>query len=292
MRLKYSILWFEDNEGYYDAANPDIIEYLEGLGYTPDLERRADDTDLMKIMEEKDVDLMLVDYNLKDELKGDELVNAVRKNELYTEAVFYAQNPQDLSKIQGQYEGVFYAPRSDLLKKTKKIIDLTLKKNQDFNNIRGLFIAETIDMARQMEEIISKILELQEKQHEFFMDQVIQEEFFTDYWKFRIIQRHLKHEIKSLKMELKSTEGPEKIERLKEALGQVERVKAIFNDFEKEVIMVRNRLAHAKICPGKKNTLIWKGKEEKYDDEKCKNIRKLFAKHSQNLNKIVDLLVK
>jgi len=289
MRLKYNILWFEDNNRYYEIASKDIFEYLEERGYTPDLERRPDDVNLIKRMEEKDVDLMLVDYNLKDELKGDELVRTVRNNELYTEAIFYAQNPPDLSKIKGQYEGVFYTTRTDLIKKTKKIIDLTIKKNRDFSNIRGLFIAETIDMTKQIEQMISKILLLKNDQLDFFMDEIAQLPEFTDYSKFKIINGFFKSLIKSLHEQYEAMSKGKTRDQLKIKIDFIRKTKSVFGKYFDEVIEIRNELAHGKPS-GKKNCLVWKKKERLYDETRCKKIRKDFLKHNENLKEMINLL--
>jgi CheY-like chemotaxis protein len=289
MRLKYNILWFEDNEDYYNAANNDILEYLEDLGYIPNLERRPDDTNLIEEMQEKDVDLILVDYNLKGALKGDKLVEAIRKNELFTEAIFYAQNPPDLSKIKRYYEGVFYATRSDLIEKTKKIIDLTIKKNQDVSNIRGLFIAETVDMTRQMEEIISKILKLKKEPYAFFMGEIAQLQEFTDHSKLRVLNAYFRSLIAALSKEFEAMPSGQEREKLREEIESVSKIKSMLSKYTDEVIETRNSLAHGKPSD-RKNCLIWKDKEIPYDEKRCKEIRKTFLKHSENLKKIMEML--
>jgi len=288
MRLKYSILWFEDNERYYDVVNEDVSEYLEELGYTPDLERRSDDSDLMEKMNEKDIDLILVDYNLKGELKGDRLVETIRNNELYTEAIFYAQNPKDLQKI-GRFEGIFITHRDDLPEKTKKIIDLTIKKNQDFGNIRGLFIAETIDMAKQMEHILSQILKLEKEQYDFFITEIAQLTGITHYSKFELINGYLKSLRASLHKKYESMAPGKDRDELWEKINSISGIKTVFDTYVHEILDTRNALAHGKPS-NKKGCLIWKGEEKSFDEDSCREIRKEFLKHSQNLNKISKLL--
>ncbi len=288
MRLNYSILWFEDKEDYYDIASKDIIEYLEELGYVPELERKTDSVDLIKKINEKDVDLMLVDYNLNETLKGDQLVSIVRNNELYTEAIFYAQNPSDLKKIRGYYDGVFSTTRNSLIEKAQKIINLTLKKSQDFANIRGQFIASTIDLTKQMEQIISKILQLQEEQSEFFLYEIAQLPEFSDYSKFRIISRFLRNKQALLNKKYeKMDSGPERDE-LKNELDSVQEIYSVFKDYFRDVIDVRNSLAHGK--PTSKNCLLWKGNKCIYDEKNCGKIRRNFLRHDKNLQRIISLL--
>lgn len=295
MRLEYGVAWFEDSEEYIESLEPQIREYLKGLGFELNLTQRADDSDLAEVIKSKDLDLILVDQNLSKKQKGAKLIDAIRSNELYTEVVFYSQYENFLDEIRKQFEGVFCTKRDNLLEKTKKIIDLTIKKNQDISNIRGLFIAETIDATGQMEEIISKILRLNGTQLEFFVDSVIQEEFFTEMAKFKIIQRFLKQRAKSLDEKIQKATETEKT-GLTQLRAELDKVETQFKKFQTDVIELRNELAHAKKTPNKKNSLSVKNKdrgcyeEKMFDDGKCKAIRESFIKHAQNLESLGKLL--
>lgn len=295
MSLKYNILWFEDDDVWYNLHYGDVEKYLKDLGYMPFIKKREDDTDLMKIMGEINVDLLLVDYNLTNNLKAEKIVQTVRDNDLYTEAIFYAQNPQDLDKIHGQYEGVFYSKREDIIDKSKKIIELTIKKNQDIETIRGLFIAQTIYIVGIMEEIIAKILKLAGDESEFFKVQIIQEMFFQDAEKYRIIQNYLKHKSTILNSPPITNLTEEK---RKEFIKEINAVLTDSKDFIDEVIHVRNDLAHAKLCVDKKDTLMIRNiknrnyEEKQFNLEECKNLRESFLKHTNNYLKILDLISK
>jgi len=295
MRLQYGIAWFEDSKEYIKSLEPQIRDYLEGLGFDLDLTPRSDDSDFAEVIKNKDLDLILIDQNLSKNRKGAKLIDAIRENELYTEVVFYSQYENFLNEIKQQLEGIYCAKRDDLFEKTKKIINLTIKKNQDISNIRGLFIAETIDATGQMEEIISKILRLSGVELEFFADSVVQEEFFTGFAKFQIILRFLRQKTKSLDQKIQHSTGKEKADltQLKTDLGKVANE---FKNFQTEVIELRNVLAHAKKTPNKKNSLTVRNKERGcyedkiFDDGECKRIRECFIKHAQNLESLGKLL--
>jgi len=292
MKLRYDILWFEDDEDWVNSVKPRLETYLLGLGFTLEIELYPSGENLEKIIDNPDINLILIDENLEKgkfwKEDGKSLIEKIRQNELYTEIIFYS----GVSKVEitKGLEGVYLADRDNIFEKTKKIIDLTIKKNQDISNVRGLFIAEAIDIAGQMEEILSKILKMKGETLRFFMDQVVQEEFFNDYWKYKIIQRFLNQKIKSLKEELQSSSNKEK--PVQAILTQLEEVKAEFNQLEKEVIQIRNELAHAKPSSGKRNILICRNKEKLFDQDRCKEIRKAFLKHHENLNKLAELIDK
>ena len=300
MMLEYNIIWFEDSKEYVASLQPFIEEFIKDLGFNPKITRKSNDRDLKKIMESEDVDLILIDQNLSRGSKGDILLNTIRKNELYTETVFYSQFPDFQSKISEHLEGVYYTERKNLLEKTKKIIELTVKKNLDISNIRGLFIAETIYVASQMEEIISKILKLEGESLDFFNNQIVQDEFISDMTKYKIIRRFLKQKIKNINQDIKTSTGRKKtkLNELNELKSQWEEVDNIFKKFQKEIIEFRNELAHAKKHLKKRNVLIVRDKEKskfkerKFDTNKCKEARVCFIKHSNNLKDLVKLIGK
>lgn len=297
MTLGYSIVWFDDSKDYISSLEPQIKGYLKDLGYALDLTARSDDSDLTEVMK-KNVDLIMVDDNLGRGEKGLSLVKAIRDSELYTEVILYSQHDEFLSKMRQQLQGIFYAKRDNLPEETRKAINRTIiKKNRDINNIRGLFIAETIYIARQMEEIISKILKLSGDEREFFDYSIVGEEFFTDKAKYLIIRDFLKQRTVSLDQEIGNSQADKKDSLIQLKSKWVE-VANIFKTFGRAVIELRNDLAHAKGTQEKINTLKIKNKEKRcfegkeFGDEECKRIRQSFIKHSQNLKKLDELLGK
>lgn len=296
MRLEYCIVWFEDSQEYIDSLEPQIRDYLNKWGFDLDLVCRKDDSNFLDIFGKKDVNLILVDQNLSQNKKGADLIDAIRKHELYTETVFYAQD-EDLEKtIRQLLEGIYYARRHNLLEKIKTVINLTIKKNQDISNIRGLFIAETVDLIGRTEEIISKLLKLQGAELKFFDNTIILEESFNELAKWRIIRSFLGKKIEDLNQEIRST-GDAK-GNLSPLKSDLERVKDVFDRFQTEVIRLRNDLAHSKRVSGKKITLKVKNRnsgcfeETEFDEERCTKLRQSFVTHSRNLEELEKLLDK
>lgn len=294
MILEYTILWFENDPIYASGLENDISEYLKNWGYNPKLVVKADESDLMQIMDRENVDLILMDQNLDKGQKGDTIIRRIRDNELYTEAVLYSQDLKFKEKLsEDLLEGVFFAYRKDLLDKIKKIIDLTIKKNQDITNIRGLFIAESIYLAGRMEEILSKILRLTGEPLQFFTDQIVQDDFFTDYSKFCIIQRFLRAKTKFINRKLESATGTDKT-TLESFKTKIADAKKQLGNFEK-LMNIRNQLAHAKKHEEEKNVLFIRSRsgniaEKRYDENECKNIREQFLEFSAGLNDLLKLL--
>lgn len=292
--LDYNIVWFEDSEDFVKGSESEIRAYLNGLGFDLNLIYQKDDSNWKKLFEESDIDLALVDQNLREGKKGEKIITAIANNEMYTDVVFYSQNAPFPAGTSGFLEGVFYTSRKELLNKTKKIIDLTIKKNLDICNIRGQFIAEAIDASTRMEEIISRIFKLEGEQLSFYYDSMIYEEFLNDMNKYKIIVEFLRQKLVFLNAEVAKTNKKPETDTLKK---QAEDIKKILREFSEKIIPLRNELAHASKTPGKKNTLTVKDREnhclaEKvYDNDKCKEIRLLFIKHAENLENLKRFIV-
>jgi len=165
MKLKYKVLWIEDQMKSIRGKYRIINKYIEDKGFDSDIEH-IDSYD--KFENEigydglKDYDLLLVDLNLdeteEDENDGNKIIANIRGKNIYTEIVFYSSQYEDLqNRLQEHFiEGIFTAERKLLETKAKNIIDVTLHKVQDINNLRGLIMAEVAELDILKEEIINK----------------------------------------------------------------------------------------------------------------------------------------
>jgi CheY-like chemotaxis protein len=151
--LKYNILWFDDKEDYIETHEPTLRSYLKEFGFELVVTPRIDDENLEEILKSSQADLILMDYRLSKSdddndysddtaLTGDTVVTRIRDCDLYVETVLYSRDPTFPTNITAKLEGVFFATHTELLEKAKKVISLTIKKQQEISNIRGLFIAE------------------------------------------------------------------------------------------------------------------------------------------------------
>jgi len=298
MKIDYNLLWFEDSDAYVDSLKPRIGAYLEEFGFVPNITVRPNGKEVKELIDDNDFDLILMDYHLNVGKYGDEngniLIKRIRDHALYTEIVFYSGHSGFEDAIEKRLEGVFFSDKGGLFEKTKKIINLTIKKNQDINNLRGLFIAEAIDLAKLLDEIITIHLKIINEKTDFFKDRILDEEFFTDYQKTRLINKMLDEEIVFLNEKIQETTLKDEIRKLQDNKIKIKDSKKVFGKIIEEVIQIRNHLAHSKPSVDKKNTLICRiaGKKElvEFNGRKCKKIRQDFRKHSDNLNQIREIL--
>ena len=159
MKLKYKILWIENEQDWVDSIEDQIQEYLEDLGFTYDMKLIGKEE---KNIAYNDYDLILMDLNLADQPNGAELISKIRELGSYTDVVFYSSMGIDALRETGkekELEGVYYSgrtPETSFVKKVKAVIDSTLKKVQDLANLRGLVMAEVSELDEKMEDVLRK----------------------------------------------------------------------------------------------------------------------------------------
>jgi hypothetical protein len=171
MKLKYKILWIEDEFDSIERPKNQIQKYLEDdYGFEcKDEDIVIKDYDAFEeefIYEEdgrkrvkdsiKDFDLLLVDFTLgEEEQTGDKLIEVIREG-IYSEILFYSSNLEAVKNTLSNsfIDGVFTSDRDHLADKIKKLIQVTIKKVQDVNNLRGLIMAEVSELDIIKEEII------------------------------------------------------------------------------------------------------------------------------------------
>ncbi|MCW3998853.1 MAG: hypothetical protein NWE93_01280 [Candidatus Bathyarchaeota archaeon] len=294
MILEYNILWFENRTDYYELCKPNIAEYLSNLGFSPSFFYFKDGSEIADLTKRKDLDLILIDQNLRFNFRGDDLVSSLRKEGLFTEVILYSQYRDFEENITKNLDGVYYTDREHLEEKAQKVIEMTLRRDLDMSNIRGTFIAETIYAASQMEELITKIFQLSEPLSSFLKEQM-QDENFSDFLKYKIIKRYLSEEIKLANMEITAC-GKAVDPKLIERRDRLVKMDVDFNNFKDDIIEFRNQLAHGKKCEDKRNVLVIKSKnnhnlhEQPFDIEYCKGKRNLFKEYSKLLQEIHSII--
>lgn len=160
MTLEYKILWIDNVDVIYTDHQQTIENHLIDLGFTPLIEKGTDYNAFDKFKGNlQQFDLFLLDYKLDGDKNGNEIIKDIRE-ENYTDVIFYSTLPDEVRQkiYDDKLNGVYYTSRDfeqfedDVI----SIIDVTIKKVQDVNNLRGLIMAEVAELDRMKEEIIRK----------------------------------------------------------------------------------------------------------------------------------------
>lgn len=189
MKLRYKILWFDNEPDWVESIEDDIREIIEDeYCFIYDKELREKDSPSSSY---NNYDLILMDLNLEDEKTGDQLIQNIRSLDIYTDVLFYSADGISKIKEKAQalgLEGVYFSGRDKdaFLEKLHKVILSTINKVQDLNNLRGLVMSEVSELDAMMENII----------HRYFVDNGNND-------KTQIFHKHITKDIeKSIKSKL------------------------------------------------------------------------------------------
>lgn len=308
MRLKYKILWIENEEDWVDSIYDQIQEHLSDLGF--EFEKKLIAKEEESVIYDE-YDLILMDLNLAEQPNGAELIERIRNLNVFTDIVFYSSIEIELLREKGReknLEGVYYSgrtPDSSFVRKVCQVIDSTIKKVQDLSNLRGLVMAEVSDLDSLMDEIIQK----------YYVDQSLLDEFHH-----RITKDKEKNIKKSLDIDgidcekacklnwrqlnidklLKIIDSSQKVrainillERNKKqgtVLYQSSNEKGFVDNYNKDIIDVRNNLAHcSSIIENDKEILKTRNGDLIFDTDRITEIRKKIREYHELFLKIKEL---
>ena len=325
MNLAYNILWFEDSEEWIDSMQEKVEDFFFDFGFLfiLDIQKNANNLDnLMKQINshEKDIDIILMDYNLLNNDKGSTLIKRIRSKEIFTEIIFYSEKTKVRKKFKDEcIEGIYFSERDTLLLRLKQIIPHTIKKVIDLTNMRGIVMSETSLLDIDLNNLILAILEYIDKK-DSCKRQLLIDKVFQKRLEHAHTIKEIEHKIKKIAkkdttiFKLNTTEREEYIINIIQLLEKVEssdryqfvnklmkepvckdlsitKKHTVFKIYDKEIINKRNILAHVKedIIDGKKILKSsFKGYEEfifSFDDFKL--IRQDLIKHKENISEMI-----
>lgn len=308
MRLKYKILWIENEEDWVDSIYDQIQEHLSDLGF--EFEKKLIAKEEESVIYDE-YDLILMDLNLAEQPNGAELIERIRNLNVFTDIVFYSSIEIELLREKGReknLEGVYYSgrtPDSSFVRKVCQVIDSTIKKVQDLSNLRGLVMAEVSDLDSLMDEIIQK----------YYVDQSLLDEFHHIITKDK--EKNIKKSLdidgidceKACKLNwrqlnidklLKIIDSSQKVrainillERNKKqgtVLYQSSNEKGFVDNYNKDIIDVRNNLAHcSSIIENGKEILKTRNGDLIFDTDRITEIRKKIREYHELFLKIKEL---
>lgn len=294
MNLAYKILWFEDDSDWYDSIIEDVREVVDEFGfYFTSPQREINDSNFSSIKFD-DYDLILMDFNLHNDPKGDAIIERLRQLEIYTDVIFYSSSGESFVRDKMKEKGVdgVYCVSRDVISfipKVRKIIQTTIKKVQDINNMRGLVMAEVAELDTKMVDILNLYfskLEINDKEA-FLIDR-----------KSKLINS-LSQIIKKLDdindndlfnhRDFSSSHKWRSIKHIASQLNNNE-IFELLSKFEEEILTKRNKLAHVKEVVNNDGSRSLQAGDFIFNDDICKSIRKDLLNHSKNLDKLSGLL--
>lgn len=260
MRLNYKILWIENDSGWQNATAKMINEEITESGFILEIFPHKDYKDLDILSKTypnfKTFDLILIDFKLDNDLTGDTFIKEVRRNNIFTDILFYSKDSEKLQEIfkNNSLEGVYISNREDFEEKFFQVYHKTIKKFEEINAVRGMVMAETSRLDRIIEDIIISFMNSKENNSIELKNYIIK--ILEDNTKNLFIDKEKRiNERDNLKA--KDIDNNKLIKRVLDASKRTRTLMKLINTekldveftYEKykvDVIDIRNSLAHAK----------------------------------------------
>lgn len=231
MRLDFNVLWVDDQPRAITAQIARIKEDMQqhGFEFKPKLCHSIDElrTSLGDGVFNDEVDLVLVDWDLGNQIEGQSAIAEIRDHIRYKDVVFYSGNKSadELRKLayESGQEGIYCVSRPELVDEVLGVFESLVKKVLDLDHVRGIVMGATSDIdgmvlealghlhrqsdAERQAALLRDVIELIEKRLEENTQRVktLRESntfdgvlaahlIFTAYDRARILSRLLQHE--------------------------------------------------------------------------------------------------
>lgn len=172
---KFRILWIDDQPRKCKREKAKVEKIVQSFGFEPDIDLESDISSdslkspngtLYKKMHARNVDLFLIDYNLKNNVLGSNIVQEIRKeNDIYSDIVFYSslntgfieaiKTSFDASNSMEFFDGVYIVPLGDeFSEKVQYVIHKIIKSWYNVHSIRGIVLSKASKFEHLLGELI------------------------------------------------------------------------------------------------------------------------------------------
>lgn len=288
------ILWFEDETDWLDPTekliNKSISKYMSRLNITLE-----SDVDLFMQKLEKDsstnkfsnYDIIVVDYNLSsDDYKGSQIIEKLTKFKIYGDIVFYSENSlQEIKKLLKEnignpiYECVYISERKNLKEKIASVVEKIYYRSNDLAFARGNLLDQSANLEFLLKELgvccyqsldkIGKELiwdDINKKLEKTYKD--IKDNYNST--RENVLKKEIRKIMDSIFYILSSRQKEDIVLKMLELSGAKISEQAKFENSFKDLISIRNSLAHKKIIISKcGNYLKLFNNLEELKNDKC-----------------------
>lgn len=288
---KFKIFWFEDQETWLESEKEKLLEKFDDSKIEFEIKSFKNSSGLSSITHETEIDIILMDFNLSG-ITGDLLISLLREKNILCDIIFYSQQSNFHDTLLAK-EGVYTTARQNLGSELNKVVLKHKTLIENVSTIRGTFITSAIDLEMKMNEIIHGYFKLDEVKGIFFKENIIETDFFSVGAKIKVVKRIGKDVLQQIENRLASSSKEDKDLIIKEKL-KLESTLSIFSGYDKEIMDVRNTLAHSRHTSNENGETIFRHntKNEKYiiDEKWVRHKMKHLVMHSINLDRFKTLL--
>ncbi len=318
MKLDYNILWFEDDNKSFNDKKIFIKSILDDFYLNFPEPRHEIDGKNIDTIDYSKYDLIIADMNLAKQEKAMSLLDKIRKQNIFTEVLFYSSDGENaVRKELANYniDGAYCSGRNieDFEFKAREVIQTIIKKTQDLVNLRGLVMSEVSELDSLMEDIIFKYYStktIDSKEWKKFTSKIIKNA--QDSLKKRLLPKyeevekngtiekkalcsrdciHIWYDTNDITEILKDFEfdSSKKAHTIHEIIKELGcSADFSFSEYNDEIIIVRNDLAHSisEIQDGKEVLVTKKHGTSVFSQDTFLEIRKNIKKYNELFSKL------
>jgi hypothetical protein len=165
MRLDFNVLWVDDQPDGITEQITAIAAGMEdeGFEFKPILCETLEETRafLSGDVFSDEIDLVLVDWDLGNDVEGQAAIAAIRETVQYKDVVFYSGN-NDVNELRRLafdegLEGVYCATRPVLVDEVLGVFESLVKKVLDLDHTRGIVMGATSDIDQLVVESVGAV---------------------------------------------------------------------------------------------------------------------------------------
>jgi hypothetical protein len=162
MRLDFNVLWVDDQPDYVRAQFKPIAAHMESQGFefnpthcqTVEEVRARITSDVFN----DEVDLILVDWDLGNDVWGQDAIDEIRVQIPYKDVIFYSARTSldDLRSLASgaRVDGIFCAARDELVDEVINVFDSLVRRVLDLDHTRGIVMGATSDIDHMVNECL------------------------------------------------------------------------------------------------------------------------------------------
>jgi hypothetical protein len=297
MNLSYSILWYDDDQSFFESLDkPSIEDEIVSWGFQPQIVPVHNAAELQQYAPFKQFDMLVVDFKLGGGEHGDQFIRSVRNQGVYAEIIFYSTSASSelwQAVHDNQLEGVFVTNKQGIIQKLFRVAKQSVQKVLDLENMRGIVMSEVGDLDALLESIFKRAMQVVTPE---------QRQMIFDRFHEKVSEQHKDfQDALSAFKEAPSIDGLLELcdsDKRWQNLNRVKKHHALLKDsnfvgdYQKEILLPRNCLAHG--VPEKKvdGSFVFRHKSKEYvfDDNVSHALRKRILEYKNAFSEIAGVL--
>lgn len=296
MNLRYSILWFDDDQDFFESLdNEPILTKIASWGFSPKIIPVHNAEEFNKHTPFDEFDMIVVDFKLGEE-RGDKFIKNVREQNVFSEIIFYSfSESSELWKAihEKELEGVFVTNKKGIEQKLLRVAHQSVRKVLDLENMRGIVMSEVGDLDALLGDIFDRAMqgitpEQQKSVFERFHEKTSEQN------KRNLDALTVFKNAPSIEGLLKLCDSDKRWQNFNRVKKHHELLKTntFDGDYINDILWPRNCLAHGAPERKEDGTLLFQfsGKEYTFDDTVSQDLRKKILEYKSAFAEIADSL--